>query len=90
MKIKVTNKFRRSFKSLSINEKKLFRKQIELLINYPKPPFYPSLRIKKIRGVSEIFECTINKEIRMTWQYNSVDIILLRNIGKHDKTLRNP
>ncbi|PKP55565.1 hypothetical protein CVT91_15385 [Candidatus Atribacteria bacterium HGW-Atribacteria-1] len=90
MKIRVTNKFRRSFKSLSKNEKKLFRKQIELLINYPKPPFYSSLRIKKIRGVSEIFECTINREIRMTWQYNSADTILLRNIGKHDKTLGNP
>jgi mRNA-degrading endonuclease YafQ of YafQ-DinJ toxin-antitoxin module len=90
MKIRVTNKFRRSFKSLSKNEKKLFRKQIELLINYSKPPFYPSLRIKKIRGVSEIFECTISREIRMTWQYNSADTILLRNIGKHDKTLGNP
>lgn len=27
--------------------------------------------------------------IRMTWQYTD-DGILLRNIGKHDKTLNNP
>ncbi len=27
--------------------------------------------------------------IRMTWQYYKDDI-LLRNIGEHDKTLKNP
>jgi len=90
MKIRITNRFKRSFQILSVEEKKIFKKQIKLLISYPNTPFYPSLRIKKIRGISGIFECSINKEIRMTWQYIQSDIILLRNIGKHDKTLKNP
>jgi addiction module RelE/StbE family toxin len=90
MKIRITNRFKRSFKALSVEERKTFKKHIELLVKYPNPPFYPSLRIKKIRGISGIFECSINKEIRVTWQYIQSDIILLRNIGKHDKTLSNP
>ena len=90
MKIRITNRFKRSFQALSVDERKAFKKHIELLVKYPNPPFYPSLGIKKIRGISGIFECSINKEIRMTWQYIQSDIILLRNIGKHDKTLSNP
>ena len=90
MEIEITNRFKRSYQVLSIEERKTFKKQIELLISHPKPPFYPSLRIKKIKGVSGIFECSINKDIRMTWQYVCPNIILLRNIGKHDKTLSDP
>jgi mRNA-degrading endonuclease YafQ of YafQ-DinJ toxin-antitoxin module len=90
MKIGITNRFKRSFKALSLEEKKAFKKHIELLIKYINPPFYPSLQIKKIGGISRIFECNINKEIRMTWQYIQSDIILFRNIGKHDRTLSYP
>ena len=90
MKIRITNRFKRSFQALSVDERKAFKKHIELLIKYPNSPFYTSLPIKKIRGISGIFECSINEEIRMTWQYIQSDIILLRNIGKHDKTLSNP
>ena len=80
MKIGITKRFKRSYQALSIEERKAFKKQMELLISHHKPPFYPSLRIKKIRGVTGIFECSINKDIQMTWQYVRPDIILLRNI----------
>lgn len=46
-------------------------------------------RTNKIRGQDNIFEASITMDIRMTWQYTE-DGILLRNIGKHDKTLKNP
>ena len=59
MKIRITNRSKRSFKALSVEERKAFKKHIELLVKYPNPPFYPSLRIKKIRGISGIFECSI-------------------------------
>jgi mRNA interferase RelE/StbE len=90
MEIEITNRFKRSYQALSMEERKAFKKQIELLISHPSPPFYPSLRIKKIKGVSGIFECSINKDIRMTCQYVRPNIILLRNIGKHDRTLSDP
>jgi len=65
MKIRITNRFKRSFKTLAVDERKAFKKHIELLLKYPNPHFYPTLRIKNIRGISGIFECSINKEIRM-------------------------
>ncbi|ERM92946.1 hypothetical protein O163_02630 [Caldanaerobacter subterraneus subsp. yonseiensis KB-1] len=45
--------------------------------------------MKKIQGTENIFEASITMNIRMTWQYCK-DGILLRNIGEHDKTLKNP
>jgi len=50
---------------------------------------HQSLRNKKIKGTKNIFEASIIMNIRMTWQYYK-DGILLRNIGKHDETLKNP
>lgn len=90
MKITITQRFKRSFQKLSENEQLSFQKKLSLLLQNPIAPFYPSLRIKKIQGTSNIFECSINRDIRMTWQYCQTDSILLRNIGKHDQTLKTP
>ena len=90
MKIAITNRFKRSFQKLTEVEKEVFQKQVNLLIKNPHPPFHPSLRIKKIRGASGLYECSINRAIRMTWQYYQSEYILLRNIGEHDRTLSNP
>ena len=90
MKIQIAQRFKRSFHKLTKDEQQTFQKQIELLLQNPIPPYHPSLRIKKIQGTSEIFECRINRDIRMTWQYHQSEYILLRNIGKHDRTLKKP
>lgn len=50
---------------------------------------HPSLRTKKTKGSSDIYEASVTTGCRMTWQYYK-DGILLRNIGEHDKTLKNP
>ena len=81
MKITITNRFKRSFQKLTEVKKNTFQKQINLLIKNPYPPFHPSLRIKKIKGTTELYECSINKTIRMTWQYYQSEYILLHNIG---------
>ena len=90
MKIQITHRFKRSFHKLTKDEQHAFQKQIELLLQNPIPPYHSSLRIKKIQGTAEIFECRINRDIRMTWQYYQSEYILLRNIGKHDRTLKKP
>jgi mRNA-degrading endonuclease YafQ of YafQ-DinJ toxin-antitoxin module len=90
MKIKITSRFKKSFQRLTEEERKAFQKQIRLLLQNPFPPFHPSLRIKKIQGTSNLFECSITRDIRMTWQYHQSEFILLRNIGKHDRTLKKP
>lgn len=73
-------------KQLSPEVRGTLKKKLELLMESPR---HPSLRTKKIRGQDRIFEASVTMEIRMTWEYTE-DGILLRNIGEHDKTLRNP
>lgn len=90
MKIQITQRLKKSFHKLTKDEQQTFQKQIELLLQNPIPPYHTYLRIKKIQGTTEIFECRINLDIRMTWQYRQSEYILLRNIGKHDRTLKKP
>lgn len=87
--IKRTDKFKREYKKLPNNIKELFKKQFIRFMEHPYAEFHPSLRIKRIQGTSNIFEITITMDIRVTWQYIDGGI-LLRNIGKHDRTLNNP
>ncbi|MDD5636834.1 MAG: hypothetical protein PHD84_03320 [Atribacterota bacterium] len=90
MKFKITQRFKRSFQKLTKEEQQAFQKQIDIFLQNPTVPFHPSLQVKKIQGTAEIFECRINRDIRMTWQYQQSEYILLRNIGKHDRTLKRP
>ena len=71
---------------LSDDVKKTLKKKLDIMADNPR---HPSLRTKKIKGHEDIFEASINMDIRMTWEYFK-DGILLRNIGEHDKTLNNP
>jgi len=78
--------FLESVNRLPVEVKRALKKKLDLLADNPK---HPSLRTKKIKGSEGIFEASINMDIRMTWEFYE-DGILLRNIGKHDKTLNNP
>lgn len=86
MNIYFSDLFLDSVKHLPIDAKKALKKKLDLLADNPK---HPSLRTKKIKGSGDIFEASINMDIRMTWEFYE-DGILLRNIGKYDKTLGNP
>ena len=86
MKFYYSNLFKEKVQSLDISIKKALKTKLDLMELNLK---HPSLRTKKIRGTSDIYEATITMGYRMTWQYYK-DGILLRNIGEHDKTLKNP
>lgn len=79
-------RFKKSYKGLSAGQKKIVWTKLKLL---SENRFYPSLRTKKIKGRSYIFESSINMSTRITWQYED-DKILLRAIGPHNFTLSNP
>lgn len=81
-----TDRFKKSYKQLSQEEKKTLHKKFLLMI---KNPHHPSLRTKKVQGTDNIFECSINMAVRMTWQYEG-ESIMLRVVGDHDKVFRNP
>ena len=86
MNIYYSELFKEKIKLLDKKIKKVLRNKIKLMINNP---YHPSLRTKKIQGTLNIFEASITMGYRLTWQYYQ-DGILLRNIGEHDFTLKNP
>ena len=86
MKILYSDRFKKDYKYLSLEEKKQFKKKIKLMTENLR---HPSLRTKKIQGTKGIFETSINMTIRLTWRFVE-DGFYLRGIGPHDKTLNNP
>ncbi|MDQ7837537.1 MAG: hypothetical protein RDU59_03485 [Thermodesulfobacteriota bacterium] len=86
MELIFTERFKKSYRQLSKDEQKTLHKKLDLM---SKNPHYPSLRTKKVQGTDNIFECSINMAIRMTWQYDG-ESILLRVVGDHDEVLKNP
>ncbi|WP_227761863.1 hypothetical protein [Zhaonella formicivorans] len=86
MNIYYSDLFADKVKQLPIEVKRALKKKLELMMENPR---HPSLRTKKIQGQDNIFEASVTMDIRLTWQYTE-DSILLRNIGEHDKTLKNP
>ena len=86
MKIERTDRFKKAWGHLNDRDKASARKAIENLFANTK---YPSLRVKKIKGTDNIWEARASHELRITFQMGS-DIIILRNIGHHDETLKQP
>lgn len=47
-------------------------------------PLHPSLRTKRIRGTDDLFECSVNMDIRIIWYYEGPRLIMLLDVGRHD------
>lgn len=86
MKFIRSDRFKENYSKLNDEIKKKVKIKLKLMA---ENPMHPSLRTKRIQGTENIFEASINLNIRMTWQYVKNGIIL-RNIGEHDETLKNP
>lgn len=80
-KFTFTKRFQKHFKYLNNNEKKQLRKKLELL---SQNPLHPSLRTKHIQGSQNLFECSVNMDIRIIWSYDGKEIIVLIDTGHHD------
>lgn len=76
-----TGRFQKHYKTLTIQEKNQLRKKLELLSENPS---HPSLRTKRIQGTQDIFECSVNMNIRIIWYYEGDNMILLLDVGHHD------
>lgn len=64
-----TRRFQKHFKSLNDQEKKQLKNKLELL---SENPMHPSLRTKRIQGANDLFECSVNMDIRIIWYYEGV------------------
>lgn len=76
-----TEKFKKHFAKLNNNERKQLKNKLELLSNNP---MHPSLRTKRIQGTKDLFECSVNMDIRIIWFYEGDVLIILLDVGHHD------
>ena len=86
MKIARTDRFKKAWSLLSERDKKPARKAIE---NLAANVNYPSLRVKKMKGTDKLWEARASHSLRITFEIDA-DTIVLRNIGQHDQTLKQP
>ena len=82
--LKYTKIFEKDLKSLSSAEQKAVAQKLKILV---ENPFYPALRTKKVQGLSNVFEMSVNMDIRILWQYEDNLIILLLDVGHHKDIL---
>jgi len=76
-----TERFQKHFKTLTDSEKKLLQNKLRLLA---ENPLHPSLRTKHIKGTDDLFECSVNMDIRIIWYYEGKTMIILVDTGHHD------
>ena len=76
-----TKSFEKNLKKLSVKEQKAVADKLKKMA---ENPYHPSLRTKKIQGLIDIFECSVNMDIRIIWKYKDDRLILLIEIGHHD------
>lgn len=81
-----TTHFKRAYKSLPEEVKSRVKETLRTLAVNIK---HPSLHSKKIKGAKDIWEARIGLDYRITFQIIK-DYFILRNVGHHDPTLRNP
>jgi mRNA interferase RelE/StbE len=86
MQIARTENFKRAWKQLTEDQKASARKAVDTLLSDMR---YPGLRAKKVKGTGHIWEARVSYSLRITFQIKG-EIIILRNIGQHDETLRRP
>ena len=80
-KFTFTKRFEKHYKGLTATEKKQLKNKLDLLA---ANPLHPSLRTKRIQGTTDLFECSVNMDIRIIWFYESDTIIVLLDVGHHD------
>jgi len=49
-----------------------------------KKPLHPSLRTKRIQGTEDLFEFSVNMDIRVIWFYVGESLVALVDVGHHD------
>lgn len=81
--IQLAGNFAKNYAKLTRQEQEQVDEKLRLLAS---DPWHPSLRVKKIRGTRE-FEASVNRDIRMAFLFAEASIIVMLDVGHHDKLL---
>lgn len=86
MRLQCTDRFRRAYRALSTEDRQQVQKALRRLAENPR---YPGLHVKKMQGVRGIWEARASCALRITFEMHE-DVLILRNVGYHDATLKRP
>jgi len=50
---------------------------------------HPGLRARRLSGYRDLFYARVDLDHRITYERRG-DLLILRNVGRHDETLKNP
>lgn len=81
-----TSRFKRAAKKLAAEDRDRLDKA---LLRYEQDPSHPSLGVKRVQGTKGVWEGRASDALRFTFE-KTQDGILLRNVGRHDPTLKRP
>jgi mRNA-degrading endonuclease RelE of RelBE toxin-antitoxin system len=85
-----SDRFKKAFQALPAPIQEKAVKAFRLLAENPR---HPSLHVKKIQGVVQIWEGRIDRQYRFTFEFQmeaGERILVFRNIDHHDECLKNP
>lgn len=86
-KLKYTPRFKRAYKKLTEEQKQQIKDALKLFEENSKNP---SLRVKPIKKTNnKIYEASAGV-LRITFEWEKPDGVILRNCGAHDPTIKNP
>ena len=85
--VEFSPRFVRCYRKLPAAIRVKVDKQLAFLVKNPR---HPSLQTKPVLGVKRIYEARIDQVYRLTYERLPDDTLLLRAVGRHDETLRNP
>ncbi|TEB08331.1 hypothetical protein Psch_01892 [Pelotomaculum schinkii] len=86
MNFQRSERFKRMYKKLDSEQQNAIKRALSLMSDNIN---HPSLRVKRIQGTKAIWEASATMGLRITFNWEN-DLIVLRNCGEHDKTLKNP
>jgi mRNA-degrading endonuclease RelE of RelBE toxin-antitoxin system len=85
--LETSERFEQAYELLPFEIRKKVAKAMQLLAENPR---HPSLQTKLVKGIRGVYEARVDQSYRMTYQRLPNDLLLMRVVGKHDETLKNP
>ena len=86
MILEYASRFKRAYRKLEREEQERVNEAIRRFL---ADPAHPSLRVKKMQGMPNVWEARASDSLRITFQRDGESVIL-RNVGAHDPTLKRP
>jgi mRNA-degrading endonuclease RelE of RelBE toxin-antitoxin system len=84
MQLLLTERFRRAYRALSVQDRKRIQKALHLMAGDLS---HPSLVVKRVQGTTKIWEARASRSLRITFEVDGRTLVL-RNVGHHQNALR--